>query len=168
MNRIKFSGNNLMNLFMIAVSGVVIITAMDWPFRAALFPMILGIAGAILAVTELLMSLFGAEEGKKKQSAVDYNPSGHADKALERRRTLSISLWIILFALLIFLLGLPLALPFFVFSYLKFQGKEGWGITIAMTMSCWLFFYGLFVQLLQTSFEEGYLLTVLNQLAGGN
>lgn len=168
MNRIKFSGNNLMNLFMIAVSGAVILTARDWPFRAALFPMILGIAGTILAAVELLLSLFRADEGKKKQATVDFSPSGNADKALERSRTLSISLWIVLFSLLIFLLGLPLAVPLFVFSYLKFQGKEGWGITIVMTVSCWLFFYGLFIKLLHTSFEEGYLLTVLNQLTGGN
>ena len=168
MSQIKFSGNNLMNIFMIAVSGTVIITARDWPFRAALFPMILGISGAILAIAELLLSLFGAEDGTKKQAAVDYNPSGHADKAMELHRTLSIALWIILFSLLIFFLGLPVAVPLFVFSYLKFQGKEGWGITIAMTVSCWLFFYGLFVRLLHTSFEEGYLLTVLNQLTGGN
>jgi hypothetical protein len=165
---IKFSGNNLMNIFMIAVSGGVIIAANNWPLKTALFPMILGISGAILAIAELLVSLFGAEEDAKKRAAVDFNPSGHADKALASRRTLSISLWIILFSLLIFFLGLPIAVPLFVFSYLKFQGKEGWGITIVMTLSCWLFFYGLFVRLLHTSFEEGYLLTVLNQLTGGN
>ena len=168
MNRIKFSGNNLMNLFMIALSCAVIITARDWPLRAALFPMTLGISGATLAVAELLLSLFGIEGGAKKQTAVDYSPSGNDDKVLERRRTLFIALWIILFSLLIFLLGLPLAVPLFVFSYLKFQGKESWGITILMTASCWLFFNGLFVQLLHTSFEEGYLLAVLNQLTGGN
>jgi hypothetical protein len=156
-----------MNIFMIAVSVAVIITASDWPLRAALFPMTLGIAGVILAVTELLLGLFAAEEGKK-QAAADFTPTGHADKAVELRRTLSISLWIILFSLLIFLLGLPLAVPLFVFSYLKFQGKEGWGITIVMTASCWLFFYGLFVQLLHESFEDGYLLAVLSQLTGGN
>ena len=167
MNRIKFSSNNLMNLFMIAVSGTVICTARDWPLRAALFPMILGISGVVLAVVELFLALFWAVGKTKKQTVTDYSPSGNDDKSLERSRTLSIALWILLFSLLIFLFGLPLAVPFFVFSYLKFQGKEGWGITIAMTGCCWLFFYALFVRLLHTSFEEGYLIAVLNQITGG-
>ncbi len=165
MNLIKFSRHNFMNIFMIALSGAVIITASNWPLRAALFPMLLGIAGAILAMAELLISLFVAEEGTMKQATTDFKPTGHADKSLEMRRTLSISLWIILFSLLIFFLGLPLAVPLFVFSYLKFQGKEGWVIAIVMTVSCWLFFYGLFVRLLRTQFEEGYLFTLLTTLA---
>ena len=102
--------------------------------------MILGISGAILALAELLLSLFGAEESKKA-NAVDYSPwampirPGIAQDAVHCPVDHSF-----LPAHLLFRTSrcrAPLC-----FSYLKFQGKEGWGITIAMTVSCWLFFYG--------------------------
>ena len=153
-----------MNLGMMAISVGVIVSARDWPLKAALFPIILGASGFILAVGELLLSVFGAKEAVKKQAAVDFSPSEDIDKALAWRRTLLISLWIMLFSLLIFFLGFPMAIPLFIFFYLKIQGREGWGISLIMTASCWLFFYGLFVWLLHTPFEEGYLLTVLTKL----
>ena len=153
---------------MIIISIGVIISAFNWPLKTALFPFILGTSGFILAVIELLMSLFGSQEDIKKHVAVDLNLSENVGKSLALRRTLSISMWIILFFLLSFLLGFPIAVPLFVFAYLKIQGRERWGITLVMTALCWGFFYGLFVWLLHTPFEDGYLLTVLNTLTIGN
>ena len=168
MNRIRFSGQNLMNLFMIIVSIGVSVTAFKWPLKTALFPFILGTFGFIFAVSDLLLSLFGSEKPREKKASVDFNLSEHIDKTVAFRRTLLISMWIFIFFLLSFLLGFPLALPLFVFSYLKIQGKERWGITLLMTAFCWGFFYGLFVWLLHTPFEDGYLLTGLRMLTSGN
>ena len=164
MNQISFSRKNLMNVLMIIISIGIIFSARSWPLKTALFPFILGSSGLILAVVELLMSLFGSEESGKKHAVVDFNFSENVDKALASRRTLLISMWIILFFLLSFFLGFPIAVPLFVFFYLKIQGRERWSLTLVITGLSWVFFYGLFVWLLRTPFEDGYMLTVLSRL----
>ncbi len=168
MNQIRFSGKYVMNLVMVIISIGVVISAFNWPLKTALFPFILGGCGFILAVVELLLSLFGSEEPRKKQAAVDFKLSENIDKNLALSRTLLITVWIFIFFLLIFLLGFPIAVPLFVFAYLKIRGRERWGITIAMTALCWFFFNGLFVWLLRTPFEDGYLLSSLRLLTSGN
>jgi hypothetical protein len=42
-----------------------------------------------------------------------------------------------------------------VFLYLKFQSRESWPLTIALTMVAWIFFYGLFDRLLHLPFPDG-------------
>jgi hypothetical protein len=48
-----------------------------------------------------------------------------------------------------------------VFTYLKFQSKEKWGISIILTVCAWLVFYGLFVKLLVLPFPDGKIFTWL-------
>jgi hypothetical protein len=48
-----------------------------------------------------------------------------------------------------------------VFSYLKFQSGESWTLTIALTVIAFIFFWTLFVRLLNLPFPEGWLITQL-------
>jgi hypothetical protein len=59
--------------------------------------------------------------------------------------------------LLVYLVGFPLAVPFFLFFYLKLQSRENWLWSITLTAIAWLFFYGLFQRLVQLQFEAGAL-----------
>jgi hypothetical protein len=47
------------------------------------------------------------------------------------------------------------------FTYLKFQGKEPWVLSIVLTIIAWFAFWGLFVKLLTLPFPEGLLITWL-------
>jgi len=160
----RYSGAHLMSLCLMVISAGVVITALKWPFRAALFPVIIGISVFFMAIAELLLNLFGKNEMVVKEAAVDFSLSEGMDKALEIRRTLVIFAWIVGFFGLIIFFGFTIAVPLFVFLYLKLQGKEGWGISLIFSVSAWVFFYGLFIWLLNTPFQEGWVVEILRKV----
>ena len=134
------------------VSGYGIIAATAWPWKAALFPLVIGIPLFALAAAEAAWTLFGTEPASDE--ARDFQLSLGQDTL---RRTLAASGWIFAFFAAIVLLGFPIAVPLFVFLYLKLQGREGWGISIAITLGTWAVFYGLFDLLLHLPFPAGWL-----------
>ena len=61
------------------------------------------------------------------------------------------------FFLAIWILGFIPASAIATFLYLKFGAGERWPVTLAITASCWLFFFGLFDYALQLPFPQGAL-----------
>ncbi|MDI7259054.1 MAG: tripartite tricarboxylate transporter TctB family protein [Thermodesulfobacteriota bacterium] len=162
-----YSTKNLMNLCLALIAAGVTITAMKWPFKTALFPLAIGISVFLMAVTELLLSLFEREGKAAKQSAMDFKLSEGIDEAVALRRTWVAFGWIIGFFFLILFLGFSIAVPLFVFFYLRLYGKEKWGISIIMTVSSYFFFWGLFVWLLNTPLMEGWIFRGLRAIGIG-
>jgi hypothetical protein len=56
---------------------------------------------------------------------------------------------------LLWLLGFNIGIPLMVFSYLKFQSKESWKVSIILTAIAFVFFYALFVKVLTLPFPDG-------------
>jgi hypothetical protein len=139
-----------------------IIPATQWPFRTALFPITIGIPVFLVALTDLVLSMSRKKEIPLKESSTKRPEISSAaevkveDPAVTLRRTLSIFGWILGFLLLILLVGFEIAAPLYVFLYLKLEGKEGWKLTLIITAATFVFFYGLFVWILNTHFEEGW------------
>jgi len=77
-----------------------------------------------------------------------------------RRTVLAIS-WILGFFAAIVLAGFPIAVPLFVFLYLRIQGKESWVFSVIFTFAVWAFFYALFDRLLHLPFPAGWMRTWL-------
>jgi hypothetical protein len=155
-NRTRYNGSNLLSLSLAAIGLGVVLTALQWPISTALFPIVVGSLVFIASMVELLLSLLeGGEAGNP--NAVEAGSSGDIDKPLAARRTLLIWGWIMCFFLMILLLGFLIAVPLFVFLYSKIYGREKWGTSIILAGSCWVFFYGLFVRLLNTSLQDGWL-----------
>jgi hypothetical protein len=73
-----------------------------------------------------------------------------------RRETVKISAWILGYFVAIWLLGFSVAIVMTTLLYLKLA-SERWPITLVLTFSAWLSFYGLFVYLLHVPFPEGLL-----------
>jgi hypothetical protein len=149
----RLKGRAVMSLCIMLVGAGVVVQALQWPFKAALFPLIVGVPVCLLALVDFLFTIF--EKGDKKQTTIDFTFTGHEDKALERRRTVSIFLWILGFFFLVIIVGFPIAVPLFVLCYLKLEGHEGWLVTLAATFITWGTFYGLFVWFLNVPFMEG-------------
>jgi hypothetical protein len=149
----RLKGRAVMSLCIMLVGAGVIIQASQWPFKAALFPLIVGVPVFLLALVDFLLTAF--EKAAKEHATIDFTFSGHEDKALERRRTFSIFLWILGFFFLVILAGFPIAVPLFVFCYLKLEAREGWLVTLAATFITLGSFYGLFVWFLNVPFMEG-------------
>lgn len=162
----KFRAKYLMNLCLMAITAGVFITALEWPLKASLFPMVITVPVFFMALGDLVLNLAGGWKQEKK-SVMDFKFSEDVDKELALRRTLFTAGWIIAFFLMILLLGFPAAVPLFVFCYLKFQAREGWKLSFIITVSIWGAFWGLFIWLLRTQFPKGWLFQGLSILGIG-
>jgi Tripartite tricarboxylate transporter TctB family len=153
----RVSGKLLMSLSLMVIAVGVIITAIQWPFKTALFPMIVSVFLLLGGAVDFLLNLFGKKEGVSKQAAVDFQLSEDIDSAVAARRTLVVFAWIIGFFFLILFFGFLIAVPVMVFSFLKVQAKEGWGISLLLTGLALGFFFILFIWLLAIPFSSGWI-----------
>jgi len=145
-----------LGLGIMAVSGYGVIAAWSWPWKAALFPLVIGIPVLVLAGVEVLWVILGTSA---RGEAEDFRFSHQLPAQELLKRSAAAAGWILGFFAAIVLLGFPLAVPLFVFLYLKLQGKEGWVFCAVFTAAVWLFFYGLFDRLLHLPFPAGWLIT---------
>ena len=144
-------------LLIMLVAGYGVLVAWDWPAKAALFPLAIGIPLFCLAAAEAAWVLLGGRE-ERKGEPMDFQVARPKDGA--RRSAVAIG-WMLGFFAAIVLLGFPLAVPLFVLLYLRLQGGEGWVVSIVTTAAVWGFFYGLFDRLLHLPFPAGWLLSFL-------
>jgi len=147
-------GRILFSLFLIAAGALAAYSARDWTFKAALFPLTVSIPLCLLAAMQLLLDLAGKPE-QTSGPVVDMEFAADVTPEVARRRAIGIFLWVAGFILLVFLLGFPIAVPLFMFSYLKMQSRLGWLHSITLTAGAWGFFYFLFQRFLNMQFEAG-------------
>lgn len=141
-------------LAIMALSAWGIYSALDWPLKSKLFPLVIAIPLFCLATAEALWVILGKNAAT---SASDFKLSEDQEPAVARRRTLLAAGWTVGFFVLILLLGFPIAVAVMVFSYLKVQGKEGWIFSVVFTAAVWFFVYGLFDLVLHLHFPDGWL-----------
>jgi len=156
-----------MSLCLVGIAAGVVITALKWPLKAALFPMVIGIPLFFMTMAEFFLGLFERKENSVKKPTMDFKLSENVDQTLAMQRTLLTFVWIIGFSLLILFLGFTIAVPLFLLLYLKLQAKERWRISFVLTGLTFGFFWGLFVWLLDMPFQEGLLLKGLRALGIG-
>ena len=135
----------ILALAILVVAGAAVFTATEWPWKAKLFPLVIGIPLLCLAAIESVWSFVARGES---EPATQEPPS---------RKTLLACAWIFGFFAAILVAGFPVAVPLFVFLYLKMQGKEGWLFSALFTAAVWAIFYGLFDRLLHLPFPAGWL-----------
>jgi hypothetical protein len=138
---VRISGAALFSLALALVAGFAVYTALGWPPKAALFPLAMGIPLLVLASVQTLIEL--------------RDPPAPAGPASARRRTLAVFVWMGTFIALVLLVGFPIAVPLFVFSYLVMESREGWALSIALAAVAWGFFHLVFERLLHFPFEAG-------------
>ena len=136
------------------VAGYALYASWSWPFRTALFPRVIALPILLLALIELALSVWSSESEREGHS-VDFQFTDTVEPALARKRTIAITVWTLAFLALILLVGFPLAVPIFVFAYLKIAGREQWPLTLILTAISWLSMEGLFNRLLHLPFPEG-------------
>lgn len=139
----------------LAISGYAIATAWAWPWKAALFPLVIGIPVFCLALAEALWVVFGST--REASQAMDFQLSRELPAAVTVRRTVVASGWILGFFAAVLLLGFPIAVPLFVFLYLKVQGRERWGFSAVFSLAVSGLFYALFDLVLHLPFASGWI-----------
>jgi hypothetical protein len=159
----RASPSLLLSLVVMVVSAWAVLAATAWPWKAALFPLVIGIPVFLLAAAEFCVAALGRAASADAQ-AVDFVPSQHVDRSLALRRTLATFGWLVAFALLIVALGFSLAIPIFVLLYLRLHAGEAWSRAVALSVVAWAIVHGLFVRLLNLPFPEGWVQTGLGAL----
>ena len=143
-----------LGLAIMVLSGWAVASTFTWPWKAALFPLVIGIPVFCLAAAEVLWVIFGATE---RSDSPDFQLSRHLPPRVMLRRTLTGMAWIVGFFVAIVLLGFLIAVPLFVFLYVKLQGREGWGGSLVLALVVWGVFYGLLDRLLHLPFPDGWI-----------
>ncbi len=156
----RFKPRSLFSLMLMAVAAYAVFKARHWSFKAALFPFATGIPLFVLAGTLFVMDFLSADE-KSGGPAVEFELSTDVDPTVARRRIAGILAWIAGFIVLVFLVGFPIAVPVFIFLYLLLQSRVGWLLSVSLTATAWLCFYGLFQWLLHLPFEDGFIQSLL-------
>lgn len=156
----RFKPRSLFSLMLMAVAAYAVFKARHWSFKAALFPFATGIPLFVLAGTLFVMEFLSGDE-KSGGPAVEIELSSDVDPAVARRRIAGILAWIAGFIVLVFLVGFPIAVPVFIFLYLLLQSRVGWLLSVSLTATAWLCFYGLFQWLLHLPFEDGFIQSLL-------
>jgi hypothetical protein len=156
----RFSGRVLFSLSVMAIAAYAILSARQWPVKAALFPLVTSIPLLALAMAQLITDLLGKPEAASGP-ALDLELSADVPPDVASRRTTAIFAWIAGFILFVLLLGFPLAVPIFVFAYLAVQRDVAWWLKLTLTAAAWGFFHGLFERLLHLQFEAGWVQTWL-------
>ncbi|HWI34894.1 MAG TPA: hypothetical protein VNU64_00445, partial [Burkholderiales bacterium] len=105
-------------IIIMLVSGWGIWSALAWPLKAKLFPLVIGIPLFCLALAEVLSILLA------KQTNDDFRLSADQPNDVALRRTLLAAGWSVGFFIAIVLLGFQVAVPLLVFAYIRLQGKE--------------------------------------------
>ena len=134
----RLSGAALFSAALVAVAAFAVYTALRWPPKAALFPLVMGIPLLVLALAQLVVDL------RERPGA-----------APEAGRAWGILVWMVAFILLVLLVGFPLAVPVFVLAYLVTSGREGWLLSAVLAAVAWGAFHLLFQRLLHFPFEDG-------------
>jgi hypothetical protein len=141
---------------------VFVYLAQEWRLQARLYPWAIGIPMLILAVVQVILDLKGIQAKQSSDATpMDFQFSKETDPVVARKRAITMFIWLVGFFFAIWLLGFPIAIALMMFTYLKFQGQESWGLSIALTVVAWLAFWGLFVKLLTLPFPEGLIITWL-------
>ncbi len=148
----------LLSLFFVLLSALAIFMAKDWRLEIARFPLSVAIVLFMLSSGDLLIVLFLPE--KKREAAIDFQSTAgeEVEPSVAFRRTLEIFAWILSFGFLILFLSFYIAIPLFIFLYLKVAGRYRWGFSLLLGAIAWVFFYGLFDRMLHLPFPNGLIL----------
>jgi putative tricarboxylic transport membrane protein len=141
---------------------VFVYMAQEWRLQARLYPWAIGVPMLILAIVQVILDLKGVKpKDSSTATPMDFQFTKDVDPTTARKRAITMFAWLIGFFLLIWLLGFPIGIALMMFTYLKFQGRESWKLSILLTVIAWLCFWGLFVKLLHLPFPDGLILTWL-------
>ena len=162
----RFKRRSLMSLSLALIAAWVVLTAMKWPFKTALFPMIISVSVFCGSVLQLILELL-EKEGGQEESTIDFQFSKAVEHRVALHRTVVTFSWIMGFFLMIWFFGFSIAIVLFIFFYLKVQHREKWHITLLVTISAWLCFYGLFIRLLHTPMQDGLIFKGLRAFGMG-
>lgn len=145
---------------------ILLVRALDFPVRARLAPLAVGIPTWCLIFLQTLFDWFPNFErrfaavhgeslftGELSSMALEQNASAE----VLHKREAALFLWLMGLLLASYLFGLILSTPLFALGYLRLWSRERWSMAIVYSLAVWLIIYLLLVQLLQAQLPVPHL-----------
>ena len=150
--KVLMNGRVLTAIVMLGIFLIMTLLALDFPTKARLMPLLIGIPAVLLGLVQLIIeyravALELTEGGKQ----VDVEKDGKEGKKDEKQMIM----WITVFFITILSLGFIYAAPILVFSFLYFGSKESMKIALISSASTWLLMFIIFVEWFKISLFEG-------------
>ena len=155
--RTRLNGAMIFSIFLILVFMVAIVLASGYGGRAKMAPLVVAIPGFLFMVGRLFVEFREATKEQVKK-ALEYEAAGSnviTDSPIDYWKEFNPFAWIIGLFLIIYVAGFMVAIPIFLFFYLKVRSNEKLGFTIIFTLSTWVVLYLFFVVLLKIPLYPG-------------
>lgn len=146
------------SLFILLVLVAAVWEAYPWPLRASIVVLLLGSVGVVLAILQLVLD-FKPSQPPKASQGISYTTPNL--ESTGRWGNLEIWSWILGFYAAIHLVGFLSAVPLFVFFYSKIYGAR-WPVSLALSLLCWGFVYGIFEQLMHVPWPKAILFSLFS------
>lgn len=152
----KISGSSyFFIIIMLAMLPVISLSLAMEEIKLKLLPLIIGSAVFFLAAIELIKEILAAE--KQKESIARDKIDKKEEDRKDRLGYLHIGAWVTGFFLAIYLLGFIIAIPVFVFTYMK-SHRIGWLVAITSTAITTAVIYVVFEFALEVDLYPGLFL----------
>ena len=176
----RFNAATGFNAAVILFFVAAIIGSWSWDFGAKLVPQVVGWTGLLLAGWQLTWTVFVTAQaevpGAAREKAASGTPAGVPEAPAAgtrtfdsksdfsdlppgeaRRRAVRYFGWCFLILVAALFIGLLPAMLVFLIGYLRLDGREGWGTTLAVALGTWAISYGLFHLLLRVPWPTAWL-----------
>lgn len=146
----------LFTLLVALVAAGMVYTAKDWPLGTGLFPSSVGIPVLVMALIQLILDAYKSRKASDPgtQETGDLQVDWTMSAADVAARGLTFAAWLLAMFFGILLLGFFITVPVFTLLYLRYQARESWSLTLALTAAMLVFFVGVFDQILHIHWLE--------------
>ena len=168
----KLKAKSFFSLFFIIFFTFVIIGALQYNRKARLIPLVVALPCLAMSIGQFVLDLTG--KGKGKGSSIEDDLfhgvmeklvhqeviTDNGEKKGERDRgkgkaLLSISLWLLFFAALIFLFGFYITIPLYTVLFMRSKG-DSWKLSLSVAAGLWLTVYLSIAVAAKLSLYEGW------------
>ncbi len=152
----RFPTRILFTLGVVILSAYAVISSRDWPLTMSLFPLIVGVPVLVLSLIQLGMELYQLRSagGMKREDTGDLQVDLNMNSGVVAAKAGKFFGWILGFFFCVWVLGFFIAVPLYTLLYLKLDAKESWKLSIALTVATFIFFVGLFDQILHLPWTQ--------------
>lgn len=145
-----FSGRAMTSLVMLAIFSAMTLIALGFPEKARMMPLLVGVPGTLLALTQLVADLRTTDRDKH-----------FAEGEVERRRERHMLAWLGAFLVGVLGFGFLVAAPLLVFAFLRFGQRESWAVALVSGVGVWVILYAVFTRMLGLFLFDGLILSRL-------
>jgi hypothetical protein len=178
-------GRTLLSVIMLGIFSVMVAVAVDYPWQAAMLPMVIGIPGILLALLQIVLDMrsYHQAEGKidprtafeiymdeitaatRGMVTMEIGANTQMTTLVEdpsvvgrTRGQRELLLWGYFYGFvgLVLLFGFWIGMAAFLIAFLRFYARESWRLTLTLTLACWATTYLLLVTFLEQILFEGF------------